>query len=148
MLKRWFQLGCVGCGLLFVAACETERPVLPEPELTGVNKYAGIYNGLYREKNNGVNELGVYKSDTSYVLTISVLSAGASSIHIEKGPIVVEAIEVDSAGAFVAYYENYELVGRFTNDSLYVRSKSLSGSAVPPYWFNITEITFAGRRLY
>ncbi len=122
--------------------------MLPEPELGGVNKYAGIYNGLYREKNNGVNESGIYKTDTSYVLTLSVLSAGASSIHIQKGPIVVKEIEVDSAGTFVANYENYELVGRFTNDSLYVRSKSLSGSAVPPYWLNIREITFAGRRLY
>ncbi|MCS6917951.1 MAG: hypothetical protein NZM08_09765 [Chitinophagales bacterium] len=136
--------------LALFTACEDERPVIPptndDPDL--VNKYAGTYEGLFQIKKNGVDEEGVFKWDSSYAYTVTVLDAGNDLVTIVKGPLSLNDIWVDSLGYFTAASGSYKLEGRFVSDSLYINHKSLSGSHTPPYWFVITDISFSGRKLY
>lgn len=113
-----------------------------------MSKYAGIYEGLYRVRKNGVDENGVFKSDTSYVYSISVRDSGPNTIVIEKGPFNLYDIVVDSADRFAVDSSSFQFEGWFSADSIYLRHKSLSGSQTPPYWFTNTEISFSGRKVY
>jgi len=133
---------------LFISACTKESPPItggtpPPPPVE--NPYAGDYYGLFYEHVAGVDSNGVYKSDTSYSYTVTVLSAGADKITIH-GQTDLESIVVDSSGYFEFNDYNRNIEGHFVNDSLYIFSDAISGTYSPPQWYNNTQLSFNGKK--
>lgn len=133
---------------LVIAACNKNSnplpPITTPPSYT--NKYAGTYFGIYSESSNGVDSNGVFKNDTSYNLMLKLSDGGNYTFNINKGPLVISSIAVDSTGHFAIVDFNRNIYGHFINDSLYISSKALNGSYNYPQWFVIQELGFAGKK--
>lgn len=133
--------------LFFIIACsKTELPTPYAIPQYDTNKYGGVYVGQYYESDNGVDSNGVFKSDTSYSYSLTIQDAGTNKIIIVHGPIVLPTIEVDSTDHFSFVDYNRNITGYFSNDSLYVSSKSLNGSYNYPQWFVIQQLVFKGKK--
>ena len=132
----------------FFSACSKEpSPITggnPGP-IPAENGYAGAYYGLFYMHVAGVDSNGVYKYDTSYSYTVTVLDAGANKITIH-GQTEVEAIDVDSTGHFELNDYNRNIEGQFIKDSLYIFSDAISGTYSPPQWYNNTQMSFNGKK--
>ncbi|MBA2422410.1 MAG: hypothetical protein H0V61_04220 [Chitinophagales bacterium] len=130
----------------FTTACKKEVPV-PIPSgntsVSVVEGYAGTYNGLVILDVSGVDSTGVYKYDTSYAYSVTVLDAGENKITIQ-GETAVESIEVNDSGHFEFQDYNRNIEGDFRNDSLYLFSGAISGSYEPPPFYQNTKMSFAG----
>jgi hypothetical protein len=114
------------------------------------NSYAGTYNGLYSESNNGVDTTGVFKIDTSYTYSLKIEDAGNHYISILHGPVTIPSIPVDSTGNFYFEDYNHNIYGYFTSDSLYITSDALNGYfdtiTYTTSWFVIQKLSFAGKK--
>ncbi len=136
--------------LLLAGACNKNSELAPvyngHPY---VNAYAGTYNGLYEEQNNGVDSNGVFKHDTSYSYSLKIIDGGNYTITINHGPIFITAIPVDSNGNFYFQDYNHNINGYFTADSLIISSDALNGYYDPNFsgdWFVIQKLSFKGKK--
>ena len=147
--------GLLIAGILMIfAACNKNSNSLapvnnPSPYL---NYYPGTYFGEYRESRNGVDSNGVFKNDTSYNMMLKLTDGGNYAFTINKGPLIISSIPVDSSGHFV-YIDSanhHNITGYFINDSLYLFSNSLHGAydsvTFVGSWFLIVRLSFKGKK--
>jgi len=135
------------CLILSLAACnKDEDPFngVPNPTTAGIT-YAGVYVGLFNEHIAGVDSNGVYKIDTSYEYTVTVLDAGGDKITIH-GETEVDAIEVNDSGYFEFHDFNRNIEGQFDGDSLHIFSDATAGTYEPPQFYSNTQLSFDGKK--
>lgn len=144
------RLIALAIGFFLLTGCSKERPPIPteDPTVEVPYSYGGTYEGLFRLKEHGVDENGIFKHDTSYAYSVTVSVKNEKFITIEKGPFSLDSIVVDSAGTFMGTMGSINIEGYFIRDSLYIYHKSLSGSHAPPQWFVIREMSFRGRKIF
>ena len=135
---------------LLLASCkkETAPPYVtppPPPPVSG-NEYAGDYDGIFYQHVAGVDSNGVYKSDTTYSYTVTIIDAGPDMITIH-GETDITAIPVDSFGHFEFNDFNRNIEGDFVGDSLHIFSDATGGSYEPPQWYSNTQLKFDGEKL-
>lgn len=132
------------CLVLLFAACKDDAPFngVPTPTTAGI-KYAGVYVGLFNEHVAGVDSNGVYKIDTSYTYTVTVLDAGGDKISIH-GETEVDAIAVNDTGYFEFHDFNRNIEGLFDGDSLHIFSDATAGTYEPPQFYSNTQLSFDG----
>src|SRR6185295_18348410 len=83
--------------LFSLGACNKSNLLAPMTIVDpNANKFSGTYSGLYEETYNGANNdsSGVFKHDTAFAYSITVMGHGSDGISLQKGIFDVDTAVV------------------------------------------------------